>query len=44
MPSCGECCTKINNISFTAGKQLILDNISLHIHCGTITAIIGKII
>ena len=40
--SCGECCTKINNISFTAGKQLILDNISLHIHCGTITAIIGK--
>lgn len=40
--SCGECCTKINNISFKAGKQIILDNISLHIHCGSITAIIGK--
>ena len=40
--SCGECCTKINNISFKAGKQVILDDISLHIHCGTITAIIGK--
>lgn len=40
--SCGECCTKINNISFKAGKQVILDDISLHIHCGTITTIIGK--
>ena len=40
--SCGECCTKINNISFTAGKQVILDNVSLHVHCGSVTAIIGK--
>ena len=40
--SCGECCTRINNISFKAGKQVILDNISLHIHCGTITTLIGK--
>jgi len=36
------CCTKINNISYTAGTQVILKNISLHIHCGTLTAIIGK--
>lgn len=40
--SCGECCTKINNISFKAGKQVILDDVSLHIHCGSLTAIIGK--
>ena len=40
--SCGDCCTKINNISFKAGKQVILDDVSLHIHCGSLTAIIGK--
>ncbi len=40
--SCGECCTRINNISFKAGKQIILDDVSLHIHCGSVTAIIGK--
>jgi len=40
--SCGHCCTKIKNISFKAGKQVILDDISLHIHCGTLTAIIGR--
>lgn len=39
--SCGECCTRINNISYKVGKQVILDDISLHIHCGSITAIIG---
>ena len=40
--SCGDCCTKINHISFKAGKQVILDDVSLHIHCGSLTAIIGK--
>lgn len=40
--SCGECCTKINGISFKAGTQVILDNINLHIHCGSLTVIIGK--
>ncbi len=40
--SCGECCTKMNNISFKAGKQVILEDVNLHIHCGTITALIGK--
>jgi zinc transport system ATP-binding protein len=40
--SCGDCCTKINNISFTAGSDVILDNISLHIHCGSLTVLIGK--
>ena len=40
--SCGDCCTKINNISFKAGTQVILDDVSLHIHCGSLTVIIGK--
>ncbi len=40
--SCGDCCTKINNISYTAGSDLILDNVSLHIHCGSLTVLIGK--
>ena len=40
--SCGECCTRINNISFKAGKQIILDNVSLHVHCGSLLVVIGK--
>ena len=40
--SCGECCTRINNISFKAGNQIILDNVSLHVHCGSLLVIIGK--
>ena len=40
--SCGDCCTKIKNISFKAGSQVILDDVSLHIHCGSLTVIIGK--
>ena len=40
--SCGDCCTKINNISYTAGSDVILDDVSLHIHCGSLTVLIGK--
>ena len=39
---CGLHCTKINNISVTIGKQHILENINIHIHCGELTVIIGK--
>ena len=42
MKSCGLCCTKMNHISYKVGKQVILEDINIHIHCGTITAIIGK--
>ena len=31
--ACGLHCTKINNISVTIGKQEILKNINIHIHC-----------
>ena len=38
----GLCCTEINNLSIKKGNQEILKNINLHIHCGELTAIIGK--
>lgn len=39
---CGLHCIKINHLGVTIGGQEILRNINLHIHCGTMTAIIGK--
>ncbi len=38
---CGLCCTRIEDFSVTIGKNKILENVSLHIHCGELTAIIG---
>ena len=38
---CGLCCTKIENLGVTIGKNEILKNVNLHIHCGELTAIIG---
>lgn len=40
--ACGFHCIKINNISVKVGDQTIIENINLHIHCGKVTAIIGK--
>lgn len=40
--NCGFCCTKINNISVKRGSKQILENVSIHIHCGKLTVIIGK--
>ena len=39
---CGLHCIKINHLGVTMGEQVILKDINLHIHCGTLTAIIGK--
>ena len=39
---CGLHCIKINHLGVTMGEQMILDDVNLHIHCGTLTAIIGK--
>jgi zinc transport system ATP-binding protein len=38
---CGLCCTKIKDFSVTLGRTQILKDVSLHIHCGELTAIIG---
>ena len=39
---CGLHCIKIKNLGVKIGGQRILEYINLHIHCGTLTAIIGK--
>ena len=35
------CCTRIENLSVNHGKETILKDINLHLHCGELTAIIG---
>ncbi|HNX29744.1 MAG TPA: metal ABC transporter ATP-binding protein [Syntrophomonadaceae bacterium] len=37
----GLCCTKIENFAVSIGKTKILENVTVHIHCGELTAIIG---
>lgn len=39
---CGFHCIKINDLGVTLQNQVILENINLHIHCGSLNAIIGK--
>lgn len=36
------CCTRIENLCVKAGNEIILDNVNLHLHCGELTAIIGR--
>lgn len=38
----GLCCTRVNGFGVTLGQYEILKNVSLHIHCGELTAIIGR--
>ena len=40
--ACGLHCRKINNISVKFGNDVILKNVSIHIHCGELTVIIGR--
>jgi zinc transport system ATP-binding protein len=40
--ACGLHCIKTNNISVKIGSTTILKDINLHIHCGKLTAIIGR--
>lgn len=39
---CGLHCIKLNHLNVTIGEQEILKDINLHIHCGSLNAIIGK--
>lgn len=39
--SCGLHCTHINNLNVTLGKDRILKDINIHVHCGELTVIIG---
>ncbi len=40
--ACGLHCIRMNGITVRDGNQTIIENINLHIHCGKITALIGK--
>ncbi len=42
MEPCGLHCIKMQDIGVTIGEQTILEHVNLHIHCGTLAAIIGK--
>ena len=38
---CGECCTRIEQLEVTRGGQRVLEDITLHLHCGELTALVG---
>lgn len=40
--TCGFHCIKINNLGVRFGEQVVLEDVNLHIHCGSLNAIIGK--
>ncbi len=39
---CGLHCIKVHHLSVTIGEQEILKDVNLHIHCGSLNALIGK--
>lgn len=39
---CGFHCIRINHLGVTFADQIVLEDINLHIHCGSLNAIIGK--
>lgn len=40
--ACGCHCFKINDFGVKIGESVIIDKVNLHIHCGELTAVIGK--
>lgn len=42
MNNCGLHCLKVNHITVTAGDSVLLRDVSLHVHCGELTAIVGR--
>lgn len=42
MSGCGLHCLKINHITVRAGGDTLVQDVSLHAHCGEITAVIGR--
>lgn len=39
---CGFHCIKMKDLGVVIGEQVILEHVNLHIHCGSLTAIIGR--
>ena len=42
MSGCGLHCLKINHITVRAGADALVEDVSLHAHCGELTAVIGR--
>lgn len=41
-PACAtHCCTHIDNLSVHAGGRVLLSELSLHLHCGEVLAVVG---
>ena len=40
--TCGFHCIKIKNLGVSFGEQVVLKDVNLHIHCGSLNAVIGK--
>lgn len=40
--SCGSHCIKVNHIGVKYGDNVILKDVNLHVHCGKLTAVIGR--
>ncbi|MCI8483394.1 MAG: metal ABC transporter ATP-binding protein [Lachnospiraceae bacterium] len=38
---CGLHCIKVNHLGVTLGHQVILEDVNLHIHCGSLNVVIG---
>lgn len=36
------CCTEISHLSVKSGRNVILNDVNLHLHCGELTAIVGR--
>ncbi|MDL2317466.1 metal ABC transporter ATP-binding protein [Eubacteriales bacterium OttesenSCG-928-A19] len=39
--ACGACCTRLDHLSVSLEGLPVLEDVSLHLHCGELTAIIG---
>jgi zinc transport system ATP-binding protein len=38
---CGECCTRLESLGVTLNGHCVLDDVTLHLHCGELTALVG---
>ncbi len=42
VPPCGFHCIRINHLGVRFSDQVVLEDVNLHIHCGSLNAVIGK--
>jgi zinc transport system ATP-binding protein len=38
---CGECCTTLDRVGVTLNGNRVLEDVSLHLHCGELTTLVG---